>query len=299
MKNRNHKLSLLFVALIIIVGACQKEINLPGIANDPTLYMPQSPRGNPFNTVEVVSREPGQEDTVYYRPYSVYLEGKDAAVQDIEVEFMIDHKKLDSLNELETAAGRAAYELPPAGSYTEGAMKALIKKNERISGVQQFGINPKLLKEDSRYLIPISIKNASPNLPVKSALKTTYYQVNLTVPDFVSGTYIASGTRNGNDYGTDPTKVRKTITKIAKNTYESNLIANLGPWCCSNKFTLKVNPADNTVIVSGHLEDSGNLLTNTPGTQSTFDPQTNTFFLYYDYNYYGFSASMVEVLRKL
>lgn len=299
MKNKNHILSLLFVVLVIIVGACQKEINLPGIANDPILYMPQSPRGNPFNAVEVVSREPGQEDTVYYRPYSAYLEGKSTAEQDIEVEFSIDQKKLDSLNEIEIAAGRVAYELLPAGSYTQGAMKAIIKKNERISDIQQFGINPKLLKEEARYLIPISIKNASPNLPVKAGLKTTYYQVSLTVPDFVSGSYVASGTRNGNDYGTDPTKVRKTITKIAKNTYECNLIANLGPWCCSNKFTLKVNSIDNTVTVLGHLEDAGNLLTNTPGKQSTFDPQTNTFVLYYDYNYFGFPASMWEVLRKL
>lgn len=299
MKNRNYKLNLLFVVLVVLIGACQKEINLPGIAKDPMLYMPQSPRGNPFNGVEVVSREPGQKDTVYYRPYSTYLEGELPAAQDIQVEFMIDHKKLDSLNQLEIAAGRHEYELLPTGSYTEGTMKATIRKNERISNVQQFGINPKLLKEEGRYLIPISIKSASPNLPVKSALKTTYYQVSLTVPDFVSGTYIASGIRNGSDYGTDPTKVRKTITKIANHTYEVNLIANLGPWCCSNKFTLKVNPADNTVTVSGHLEDAGNLLTNREGTTSTFNPATNTFVLFYNYSYYGYGAKMTETLTKL
>jgi len=299
MKNRYYKLTLSFVVLVIVIGACQKEINLPGIANDPILYMPQSSRGNPFNAVEVVSRESGQKDTVYYRPYSAYLEGKATASQDVEVEFVIDHKKLDSLNKLEVAAGRAVYELLPAGSYIEGTMKATIKKNERISSIQQFGINPKFLKEEGRYLVPISIKSVSPDLPVKQAFKTTYYQVSLTVPDFVSGSYIATGMRNGNDYGTDPTKVRKTITKTANHTYDVNLIANLGPWCCSNKFTLKVNPADNTVMVSGHLEDAGNLLTNSEGTVSTFDPATNTFVLFYNYNYYGFVAKMSETLKKL
>lgn len=299
MKNRNHKLTLLFAVLVIVIGACQKEINLPGIANDPILYMPQSPRGNPFNSVEVISREPGQQDTVYYRPYSAYLEGKEPAAQDIQVEFMIDHKKLDSLNTLEEAAGRAPYELLPAGSYTEGSMKATIKKNERISDIPQFGINPKLLKEEGKYLIPISIKSASPNVPVKSVLKTAYYQVSLTVPDFVSGTYMASGVRNGDGYGTDPTKVKKTITKVGNHTYEVNLIANLGPWCCSNQFRLKVNPADHTVIVSGHLEDVGNLLTNREGTTSTFDPVTNTFVLFYNYSYYGYGAQMTETLKKL
>ncbi|SHE63555.1 DUF1735 domain-containing protein [Pedobacter caeni] len=299
MKGRNYKLSLLVIVPAMIIGACQKDINLPGIANDPMLYMPQSSRGTPFNAVEVVSREPGQKDTVYYRPYSAYLEGKELANQDIEVEFSIDHKKLDSLNVLELAAGRTAYELLPAGSYTEGTMKATIKKNERISSIQQFGINPKLLKEEKRYLVPISIKSVSPDLPVKSAFKTTYYQVSLTVPDFVSGTYTAGGMRNGDDYGTDPTKVRKTITKVANHTYDVNLIANLGPWCCSNKFTLKVNPADHTVLVSGHLEDAGNLLTNREGTVSTFDPATNTFVLFYNYSYYGFVAKMSETLKKL
>lgn len=299
MKNINHKLSLLFLVLLTVCSACQKEINLPGIADEPLLYMPQSPRGNPFNTIEIMSREPGQEDTLYYRPYSAYLEGKAPAAQDIEVEFMIDQGKLDSLNEIETTAGRAAYELPPAGSYTAGSMKALIKKNERISSIQQFAINPKLLKEEKRYLIPISIKNTSPNLQVKSTLKTAYYQLNLTVPDFVSGTYMASGIRNGDDYGNDPTKVRKTISKIANHTYEVNLIANLGPWCCSNKFVLKVNPTDHTVMVSGHLEEAGNLLTNRPGTTSTFDPLTNTFVLYYNYSYYGYGAEMTETLKKI
>ncbi|WP_316838941.1 DUF1735 domain-containing protein [Pedobacter gandavensis] len=299
MKNINHKLSLLFLVLLFTFSACQKEINLPGIANQPMLYMPQSPRGNPFNIIEMRSRASGQEDTLYYRPYSVYLEGKDPAEQDIEVEFMIDQQKLDSLNEIETTAGRIAYELPPSGAFTAGSMKASIKKNERISSIQQFGINPKLLIEEKRYLIPISIKSAKPALTVKSTLKTAYYQVNLTVPDFVSGTYMATGIRNGDGYGTDPTKVRKTITKIANHTYEVNLIANLGPWCCSNKFVLKVNPANYTVIVSGHLEDPGNLLTNRPGTSSTFDPLTNTFVLYYNYNYYGYGAEMTETLKKI
>jgi|GEM_PF-2654060 len=299
MKNRNHKLSLLFIALVIMFSACQKEIDLPGITNDPILYMPQSPRGNPFIAVEVVSRGPGLQDTIYYRPYSAYLEGKDAATQDIEVEFVVDQKKLEALNQIELAAGRAAYEFLPAGAYSGGSMKAIIKKDERISEVQQFGINPKLLKEEVKYLVPISIKGTAPNLPLKETLRTTFYQVNLTVPDFVSGNYVATGTRNGSDYGTDPTKVRKIITKVAKNTYECNLIANLGPWCCSNKFTLKVNATDHTVVVSGHLEDSGNLLTNTVGKTSTFDPATNTFVLFYEYNYYGYVAQMTETLKKL
>lgn len=299
MKNRKYKLSLLVGMLVIVFGACQKDIDLPGIANDPILYMPQSVRGNPFIPIEVVSREPGQQDTVYYRPYSAYLEGKEAAVEDIQVEFMIDQKKLDSLNQIELTAGRAAYELLPAGAYIEGSMKATIKKNERISDVRKFGVNPKLLKEEGKYLVPLSIKSATPNVSLKATLKTSFYQVNLTVPDFVSGSYVATGLRNGNDYGTDPAKVRKIVTKIAKNTYDCNLIANLGPWCCSNKFNLKVNPADNTVIVSGHLEDSGNLLTNTAGKISTFDPLTNTFTLFYEYNYYGYVAQMSETLKKL
>jgi len=299
MNNRKYKISLFVAVLAILACACQKEINLQGIADDPIIYMPQSSRGNPFIPIEVVSRQAGQQDTVYYRPYSAYLEGKEAAAQDIQVEFEIDQKKLDSLNRVELAAGRMPYELLPKGAYIEGEMKALIKKNERISDVRRFGVNPKLLREEGKYLIPLAIKSATSNLPLKKDLKTTVYQVNLTVPDFVSGNYVASGLRNGNDYGTDPTKVRKTVTKIAKNTYTCNLIANLGPWCCSNKFNLKVNPADNTVTISGHLEDPGNLLTNTVGKVSTFDPLTNTFVLFYEYSYYGYVAQMSETLKKL
>lgn len=298
MNKSNYKLNIFLLAGMALLSACQKEIDLPGIANDPVVYMPQAARGNPFIPIEVVGREPGQQDTIYYRPYSAYLEGQSAATQDIQVEFAVDQRKLDSLNQLETTAGRPVYELLPPAAYVTGNMLATIKQGERISEIRQFGVNPRFLREEGKYLLPISIKSASGSLSLKDNLKTTYYQVNLTVPDFVSGNYVATGVRNGSDYGTDPSRVRKTVTRVAKNVYECNLIANLGPWCCSNKFSLRVN-ADNTVTVSGHLEDPGNLLTNSVGTTSTFDPLTNTFVLHYEYNYYGFVAKMSETLKKI
>ncbi|WP_183043977.1 BT_3987 domain-containing protein [Sphingobacterium siyangense] len=100
--------------------------------------------------------------------------GLDKLSQKISIELAIDASKVAEYNN----QNNSNYELPPAGSYDLENPTVEIDRNFGGSNSAKLRVNAIKLGGTKSYIIPISIKNVSPELPVTKGLQTTYYIVN-------------------------------------------------------------------------------------------------------------------------
>ena len=100
--------------------------------------------------------------------------GLDKLSQKISIELAIDGSKVAEYNN----QNNSNYELPPAGSYDLENPTVEIDRNFGGSNSAKLRVNAIKLGGTKSYIIPISIKNVSPELPVTKGLQTTYYIVN-------------------------------------------------------------------------------------------------------------------------
>lgn len=134
-------------------------------------------------------------------------------------------------------------------------------------------------------------------IPEKSACDT----IPKVFPDQIL-TYLATGSRIQYTGGTAGAPIAwsnygKILRRAGDNVYDCNFI---GGWGTNtiNLFRLTINE-DNTVAMIGYYANYSWTLTNTPGTTSTYDPDTKTFDLKYTVitDAVGNYTEMQEVLQ--
>jgi len=92
----------------------------------------------------------------------------------VTVNFEIDQEKVDQYNQ----QNNTNYELPPLESYKISSPSVIIQPGNAGSNNSNLEINPIKLGGTKTYIIPVSISDVQPSLPVNENLRTTFYLVN-------------------------------------------------------------------------------------------------------------------------
>ncbi|MBD1421884.1 BT_3987 domain-containing protein [Sphingobacterium chuzhouense] len=94
--------------------------------------------------------------------------------QNVQVTFEIAQEEVDSYNQ----QNNTNYELPPLDSYKLNNTTAEIQAGKTGSNSVSLDVNPLKLNGTRSYLLPITISNVTPDIPVSESLKTTYFIIN-------------------------------------------------------------------------------------------------------------------------
>ena len=121
----------------------------------------------------------------------------------ISVNFEISASKIEEYN----AQNNTNYSLPPQGSYLLEQTSAEILPGYSGSNSIKLKINPLKLGGTKPYLIPVSITNVVPSIPLVDGLETTYilvngfYETNPYTPIDKTGWEIVTVSSDNNDNG--------------------------------------------------------------------------------------------------
>lgn len=297
---KGQHIFLLFLLLLSGFMACKKEspYDFSDSPEKTMIYMTEATQGANGIYPVTIAQLPGlPPDTVYKYSFGAYYPGNDPAPSDIDVRFALDFSKLDSINAVETAAGREAYLPLPDSVYTIDGLSGTIAAKSRVLDNLHINISSGKIQPNVKYILPIAIDDISGGYKANPALKVTYFTV--TAKDPIPGTYKASGhlTYYGNgtdvlaDYDFGP--FDRTITKIAASEYR--VVQGVSDWAAGD-FILHIND-DNTVTISGGLYGALNELSNYNGT-STFDLSKMKFVIRYKVMDGGSFEAGTENLEK-
>lgn len=262
--------------LLLSMTGCKKFDLLKNINHTPELYLVQSTELLSVQQLPLIADD--QELIV-----SAGLTGVGYAPNDITVTFKEAADTLAVFNQSVDVASQ--YTLLTAANYKLSSNTTVIKTGTAISEPVKVIINTAGLDPMGRYAIPLTIEGDG-TYKVNQANKTVMLVLN-GLSNIYAGSYAATGVRenfgaDGISTGTVNINATKVLTTLSANEVSVDAIANLAPGRANSEFKLLINP-DNTVAISGHIDDVANPIVNEAGKTSTYDPDTKTFKLEYRY----------------
>ena len=136
------------------------------------LYIPKAERG-------LVQYAISPTEAPFQMDFQVYLGGPQDATQQIDLQVEIDADLLDSFNRVHSTN----HQLLPASNYEFAKSSYRISSGSRMSDKISIGVTPnEHLEIFKSYLLPVSIRQNSANLPLIAAYKTIYYVVQVSYP---------------------------------------------------------------------------------------------------------------------
>ncbi|MFB2117882.1 BT_3987 domain-containing protein [Parapedobacter sp. 2B3] len=158
----------LAVALLVSLGGCEDEVQLPNQDESQynQVYMPLAVN-NPVAHTLTVADEP--QELIYGANYG----GRGYPEADIAVRFSVNQALVASFNE----ANGTDYELLPEGAYTLEAAEATIPKDELATQPLSLSVNTTgegAVAMFKTYLLPLTVQSS---FKVNEQLQTTYYLV--------------------------------------------------------------------------------------------------------------------------
>ncbi len=159
---------ILCLSILSLLQACKEpELNIENSKQYGNVYLQSATNGAILQSYNI-------KDEWVETAIGAGYGGLDKLSQKINIELAIDASKVAEYNN----QNNSNYELPPAGSYDLENPTVEIDRNFGGSNSAKFRVNAIKLGGTKSYIIPISIKNVSPELPVTKGLQTTYYIVN-------------------------------------------------------------------------------------------------------------------------
>lgn len=159
---------ILCLSILSLLQACKEpELNIENSKQYGNVYLQSATNGAILQSYNI-------KDEWVETAIGAGYGGLDKLSQKISIELAIDASKVAEYNN----QNNSNYELPPAGSYDLENPTVEIDRNFGGSNSAKLRVNAIKLGGTKSYIIPISIKNVSPELPVTKGLQTTYYIVN-------------------------------------------------------------------------------------------------------------------------
>lgn len=159
---------ILCLSILSLLHACKEpELNIENSKQYGNVYLQSATNGAILQSYNI-------KDEWVETAIGAGYGGLDKLSQKISIELAIDGSKVAEYNN----QNNSNYELPPAGSYDLENPTVEIDRNFGGSNSAKLRVNAIKLGGTKSYIIPISIKNVSPELPVTKGLQTTYYIVN-------------------------------------------------------------------------------------------------------------------------
>jgi hypothetical protein len=159
---------ILCLSILSLLQACKEpELNIENSKQYGNVYLQSATNGAILQSYNI-------KDEWVETAIGAGYGGLDKLSQKISIELAIDAGKVAEYNN----QNNSNYELPPAGSYDLENPTVEIDRNFGGSNSAKLRVNAIKLGGTKSYIIPISIKNVSPELPVTKGLQTTYYIVN-------------------------------------------------------------------------------------------------------------------------
>jgi len=159
---------LLCLSIIALFQACKEpELNIENSKQYGSVYLQSAANGAILQSYNI--KDEWVETTI-----GAGYGGLDKLAQKISIELAIDASKVAEYN----IQNNSNYELPPGGSYALESPTVEINRNFGGSNSAKLRVNAINLGGTKSYIIPVSIKNVSPELPITKGLQTTYYIVN-------------------------------------------------------------------------------------------------------------------------
>lgn len=159
---------ILCLSILSLLQACKEpELNIENSKQYGNVYLQSATNGAILQSYNI-------KDEWVETAIGAGYGGLDKLSQKISIELAIDTSKVAEYNN----QNNSNYELPPAGSYDLENPTVEIDRNFGGSNSAKLRVNAIKLGGTKSYIIPISIKNVSPELPVTKGLQTTYYIVN-------------------------------------------------------------------------------------------------------------------------
>ncbi len=159
---------ILYMTLISLFQACKEpELNIENAKQYGNVYLPSAANGAILQSYNI-------KDEWVETPIGAGYGGLEELSQKVSIELFVDASKVAEYNN----QNNSSYELPPSGSYALENPTVQIDRNFGGSNSAKLRINAIKLGGTKAYLIPISIKSVSPELPITKGLETTYFIVN-------------------------------------------------------------------------------------------------------------------------
>lgn len=155
------------IGITLIIQACSEpKYDIPDAESYSKIFMQAASNGTLSKSFPI-------EDTWHSIPLGAGYGGLVKPDQKITVQLSVDPSKLEEYN----TANNTNYTLPPSGSYTFDGGTVEILPGLSGSNSVQLKVNPLKLGGTRTYLIPISITNVTPHIPIANGLGTAYIQV--------------------------------------------------------------------------------------------------------------------------
>jgi Domain of unknown function (DUF1735) len=207
---------------------------------------------------------------------------------DITLTFGVDQAAMDAYSAATQAADTSihwSYELYPA--FTIVDQTVTIKAGTRNAYVHVIVSRADTVRLTAKYMIPITITNATGGVIIAENMKTVLYS--LPIANKWEGTYkvkgyilrnlppidaTLSGYYHGRTYklGTNGPNSVKLNKAIAWANSETNYVGGVGPWV----ITISESTVPNPITVSDPINPAVTILTTYP---NRYDPATKTFYM--------------------
>lgn len=155
------------ILMLFLVNCKEPEYEIENADSYSKIFMQLASNGSVVKALPI-------SDTWVSMPFGAGYGGISPLGQDVEISFQIDQNQVDAYN----LRNNTNYQLPPADSYRISSPKVTVKAGMAGSSSTTLEINSLKLSGTRSYLIPVSISNVMPQIPISEELRTTYFIVN-------------------------------------------------------------------------------------------------------------------------